>query len=177
MTALSLLIVTAAGIAGDAPFRLILGDEFIAGARVSPILALAFGLQVLRMFGYQAGVSRGDTKPQLIGNFARLSGIIIGVILLRRGYGLEGLAYSVAAGELVALAALALWLELFRIARGRWILIWMASVITASLGMQFVGDSTLGGLEPWLRFSISIAVIAIPSFIVLRLLRREETAT
>ena len=177
MMALSLLVVTAAGIAGDAPFRVILGEAFIAGAEVSPILAIAFGLQVLRMFGYQAGVSAGDTKPQLIGNFVRLSGIVVGVVLLRRGYGLDGLAYSVVAGELIALFALALWLEAFRIARGRWILIWTMNVIATSLVMQIVGETLFGGLEPWIRFSVSIFVIAGPSFLVLRLLRCEESVT
>ena len=174
--ALSLLVVTAAGIAGDAPFRVILGDAFIAGAEVSPILAVAFGLQVLRMFGYQAGVAIGDTKPQLIGNFARLSGIVVGIVLLRRGYGLEGLAYSLVAGELIALSSLALWLEAFRIARGRWILIWMIGVIATSLMMQALGDAMLGGFGPWPRFGISIALMVGPSFFVLRMLRREENA-
>ncbi|MDA7668726.1 oligosaccharide flippase family protein [bacterium] len=176
MMALSLLVVTAAGIAGDAPFRVILGDAFIAGAVVSPILAIAFGLQVLRMFGYQAGVAIGDTKPQLIGNFARLSGIVVGFVLLRRGYGLEGLAYSLVVGELIALSSLALWLEAFRIARGRWILVWMIGVVATSLLMQSLGDAMLGDFGPWPRFGISIAVMVGPSFFVLRMLRREENA-
>ncbi|MDB4628078.1 oligosaccharide flippase family protein [bacterium] len=174
LTLLSLLVVTAAGIAGDAPFRVILGEAFAAGASVSPILATAFGLQVIRMFGYQAGVSSGDTKPQLLGNFARLSGIVVGVVMLRSGYGLSGLAYSLVAGELISLFTLALWLEVFCIARGRWLVVWMVTIVGMSLVMQVLGNKMLGGLEPWSRFAVSIAVIAVPSFFVLKTLRREE---
>jgi hypothetical protein len=69
-----------------------------------------------------------------------------------------------------------LWLEAFRIARGRWILIWMVGVIATSLMMQALGDAILGGFGPWPRFGISIAVMVGPSFFVLRMLRREENA-
>lgn len=174
---LALVVVSAAGIAGDSAFRLVLGEAFIAGAQVSSILALALGLQVLRMFGYQTGVSRGDTKPQLVGNFSRLSGIIFGVIFLRQGFGLEGLAYSMVLGEIVAIVALAAWLELWQVAHGRWLVVWMAMLVGLSLGTQVIGDLILGDLEPWKRFTITLGIVAFPSFLILRLLKREVSVT
>ncbi|MCP4905426.1 MAG: oligosaccharide flippase family protein, partial [bacterium] len=105
------IAITGAGIVvGDAVFRIGLGAEFDAGARVAPILIAAFSVQLLRSFCYESSIAAGRTSVQLVGNVFRLSAMGIAVFYLLNGRGIEGLAYSVLWGEVISSVAATCWL-------------------------------------------------------------------
>ena len=60
---------------------------------------------------YKLGVAWGDTRVQMIGNLARLSGFFLAVWAVNQGWGVTGIAYSVILAEVLSIATAGIWLQ------------------------------------------------------------------
>ena len=166
-----IIAITLAGITvGDAVFRVGLGSEFDAGARVAPILIAAFSIQLLRSFCYEASIAAGRTSVQLVGNIFRLSTMGIAVVYLMNGSGVEGLAYSVLWGEVISTTAAGCWLMAGGLRE-----VWpVLPAIAPTLALMLLSeplDDSIQAVDPVWRLllaTIAAAILAPIGFLVLR---------
>lgn len=108
--ALSLAIALTGLFLARAVLGLALGLEYVQGVRVSPILIGAMGVQLFRSLTYAASTGMGTTTTVLVGNIARLTGIVLALIAASLQLGLMGLAYSVLIAEVIASTIASVWL-------------------------------------------------------------------
>ncbi len=111
-----------------------LGIDYAEGIAVSPILLGAMGVQLLRGFGYSASTGMGTTTTVLVGNTARLIGVLLATLASLAHLGLAGLAYSVLAAEVISTVITGIWLDKF-VAGAAWRL---------GLGAMLVGGLSAG---------------------------------
>ncbi len=108
--ALSLAIALAGLFLARAVLGLVLGLEYAQGVSVSPILLGAMAVQLFRSLTYAASTGMGTTTTVLVGNIARLTGVVLALIAASLQLGLVGLAYSVLIAEVIASTISGAWL-------------------------------------------------------------------
>ncbi len=108
--ALSLAIALAGLFLARAVLGLVLGLEYAQGVSASPILLGAMAVQLFRSLTYAASTGMGTTTTVLVGNIARLTGVVLALIAASLQLGLVGLAYSVLIAEVIASTISGAWL-------------------------------------------------------------------
>lgn len=107
---LAAAFVLGGSIFGPLVFRLVLGPEFQSGADVAGLLICAMAIQLFRSVCYSSSTGMGTTVTVLVGNLARLSGLVLALIAASLHLGLVGLAWSVVIAEAIAAIAAGAWL-------------------------------------------------------------------
>lgn len=153
--ALATLIVTGGRMAGDSVFLILLGEQYSLGASVAPLLISAMGVQILRTATYESSIAVGRTSVTAVGNTFRLISIPISLVLLSKGYGVVGLAWSVYIGELISTLAAVLWIQATAIRHSWMILVSLALVVIATFTFGEIGRLT-SDLDDLARVSILV---------------------
>lgn len=156
-TGLSLLIVLGGELAGESVFVLVLGESYRLGASVAPLLLAAMGVQLLRSISYESSIAMGKTSVTFVGNTARLISIPISIVLLSKGYGVIGLAWSVYIGEIVSTLTVVAWLQATTIRHSWMILLGLVITLASTYAFQQIGG-TMSELDDLARVLILMSI-------------------
>ena len=117
----------------------------------------AAGLQLTRGLVYQLGVARGDTRVQLVGNLARLSGIGFAIFALQQGFGVNGLAISVLIAEACSLFVSGVFLGWTAAPVTRIIISGTLGILSVFL-VAYCINIGIGRWEPGIRIMLGLSV-------------------
>ena len=156
-TGLSLLIVLGGQLAGESVFVLLLGESYRLGASVAPVLLAAMGVQLLKSISYESSIAMGKTSVTFVGNTVRLISIPVSIVLLTKGYGVMGLAWSVYIGEALATLAAVAWLQATTIRHSWMILFGLVVTLASTYAFGRIG-AAMSGLDDLARVLILMSI-------------------
>lgn len=123
-------------ICGDDLLVLMYGSKYAPAAAVVPWLAAMQGVRIFRNAQNVAAIGRADTKNPMYANIVRSVSLVLAVLAVVLGFGVEGVAASGLIGECLA----AVWAQ--RLLKTRLGLSW--APIRAGVGVSLIGLTLVG---------------------------------